>query len=96
MFEIRFSEFEAISDMQFSYIFHCASQSQPFSFERTDIALRGNTEKGSYINHVDSEGEGIIQMTILQFLVKVTTMGKGVKNTQKFDHMVYGWPLKNS
>ena len=36
---------------------------------------------------------GVGQRTILlhkPYLVKVTT--KGVKNTQKFDHVVYGWP----
>ena len=31
------------------------------------------------------------------YLVKVTTKGGGgVKNTQKIDHVVYGWPLTNS
>ena len=35
-------------------------------------------------------------MTILlhkPYLIKVTTKGEGVKNTQKIDHVVYGWPL---
>ena len=43
--------------------------------------------------------EGVSQMTISlneAYLVKVTTMGEGVKNTQKFDLVVYGWPLNSS
>ena len=30
------------------------------------------------------------------YLVKVTTKGEGVKNTQKFDHVVYKSPLGGS
>ena len=55
---------------------------------------------GTSINHMDSwEGRGVSQMTILlhkPYLVKVTTKGKGVQNTQKIDHVVYGWPLQGS
>ena len=52
----------------------------------------------TFINHMDSWREGeASQMTILlhkPYLVKVSTKGGGVvKNTQKFDHVVYGWPL---
>ena len=38
--------------------------------------------QGSFINHVDSRGGGVGQMTILKHksnLVKVTTKGRGVK-----------------
>ena len=49
---------------------------------------------GSFINYVDSSGGGVSQMTILlhkPYLVKVSTKGAGRgKNTQNFDHMVYG------
>ena len=41
-------------------------------------------------------GGGISQMTILlrkPYLVKATTRGRGSKIPQKFDHVVYGWPL---
>ena len=42
-------------------------------------------------------GRVVSQMIILlhkPYLVKVTTKGRGgVKNTQNFDHVVYGWPL---
>ena len=40
--------------------------------------------------------EGVFQMTVLLYklyLIKVTTMGEGIKNTYKSDHVVYGWPL---
>ena len=36
-------------------------------------------------------------MTTLQqkpYIVKVYTKGEGRQNPQKFDHVVYGWPLK--
>ena len=49
--------------------------------------------KGTSINHVDSWGQGVSQMTIIfhkPYSVKVAT--KGVKYPQKFDHVVYGWP----
>ena len=42
-------------------------------------------------------GRGVGQITILlykPYLVKVTTeVEEGVKNIQKFDHVVYEWPL---
>ena len=40
--------------------------------------------------------DGILNLWLwrsLYYLVKVTTKGEGgVKNTQNFDHVVYGWP----
>ena len=32
-------------------------------------------------------------ITYKPYLVKVTTKGGGGQNTQKFDHVVYGWPI---
>ena len=41
--------------------------------------------------HGHLKGERVSQMT---YKVKVNTKaGEGVKNTQKFDYVVYGWPL---
>ena len=42
------------------------------------IIILVNQTKGSYINHVQVEGKGVCQMTILQhkpYLVQVTTKG---------------------
>ena len=45
---------------------------------------------GSFINHVDSwEGREVDQMTILLH----KSYGGVGQNTQKNDHVVYGWPL---
>ena len=49
---------------------------------------------GASINHVDSWGGGGSQMTILlhkSYLVKMPTKAGRGQNTQKFEHVVYGW-----
>ena len=50
--------------------------------------------KGVTINHVDSLGEGVSQISILlhkAYLVKVPRKEEGGgQNIQKFDHVVYG------
>ena len=50
---------------------------------------------GSYINHVDFwEGRKFCQMTLFSKSVQ-EGRGRGSKIcTQKFDQVVYGWPLK--
>ena len=57
-------------------------------FHHTDMGI---TKRGLPINA--NRGGGVSQITFLlhkPYLVKVTTKGEGVKNTQKFDHVVYG------
>ena len=56
------------------------------------VSWRFGKPLGISIKHVDI-WDG--QLTILlhkHYFVKVTTKGEGVKNNQKFGHVVYGWP----
>ena len=43
---------------------------------------------------MDNCGGGVSQTTILSHKPYLVNK-EGVKNTQKFDHVVYGWPLIN-
>ena len=52
---------------------------------------------GASINHVEFQGEGVNQMTILlhksYFVRGSMNEEEGVQNNQKSDHVVYGCPL---
>ena len=45
---------------------------------------------GTSINHVDSLGGKVVCQWTILYKTKMTTMGRGVKNTKKIDHVVYG------
>ena len=65
----------------------------PYSFRSCHIAFQSGV---IHKPRGQLRGEGDSQMTIFlhkPYLVKVTMKGEGGKNTQKFDHVVYGWPL---
>ena len=48
--------------------------------------IHQKSSKGSYINHVDNWGGGGLAKWPFCYIKG------GGKNTQKFDHVVYGWP----
>ena len=52
-----------------------------------------NLPMGSYINHVDSWGGGrLAKLPFYYISLILKVWPRGVKNAQKFDHVVYGWP----